>query len=493
MKKYLKRLLVCLLALSFLLPIGGNTDVARASNKPIAPKYIFLFIGDGMSYPQFQAASDYLGAVNNSGVIASEPLSFMKFPVSGTVQTFDSTSFCPDSASTATSLATGNKTNSGTINMDTTMTEAYVTIAEKLKQQLGYKIGILSTVNLNHATPAAFYAHQTSRNNYYEIGLELVQSGFDYFAGGALINPTGKAKDQKDLYQIAQESGYKVVRTQSDAKELTAKDGKAIVIAETLADSDAMPYAIDAAPEEWQLADYVSKGIEVLNNKKGFFMMVEGGKIDWAGHANDAASVINDTIAMSKAVDKAIAFYRKHPKETLILVTGDHETGGFSIGYAGTGYNTYLSNISKQKISYAKFDTQYVTAYKKEQTDFMTVLKDIENNFGLVSSLNKTAATPASLILTDSEYLQLQEAYALTLKENKTLSAEDAIKYGGYEPLTVTTTHILARKSGLDFASFSHTGLPEAIFAIGNGADAFKGYYDNTQVYTKLAKLTAIK
>ena len=149
-----------------------------------SPKYVFLFIGDGMSYPQFQAASDYLGALadqdyekalpSNSydergGAVLDGPkaLNFMDFDVAGSAVTYDACSFAPDSASTATSIATGYKTYSGMINVDTTGSVSYETIAEKLHEQKDWKIGIISSVNLNHATPAAFYAHQASRNDYY--------------------------------------------------------------------------------------------------------------------------------------------------------------------------------------------------------------------------------------------------------------------------------------------------------------------------------------
>ncbi len=130
------------------------------------PKYIFLFIGDGMSYPQIQSTNYYLSALANGtsmggdGTILQheDALTFLDFPVVGSAQTYDSTSFCPDSASTATSISTGHKTYSGTINMDETGTVAYETISEKLKDQMGYKIGVVSSVNINHATPAAFDA-----------------------------------------------------------------------------------------------------------------------------------------------------------------------------------------------------------------------------------------------------------------------------------------------------------------------------------------------
>jgi alkaline phosphatase len=458
-----------------------------------APKYVFLFIGDGMSYPQIQSASYYLGASNNDGGVVNQELNFMKFPITGTAQTYDSTSFCPDSASTATSIATGNKTYSGTINMDTTLTISYETIAEKLKKQLGYKIGVISSVNINHATPAAFYAHQSSRNNYYEIGLEMVESGFDFFAGGALLKPTGNDGDKADLYQLATDAGYKLVKTQSEAQKLSKTDGKAIVIAEKLADSNSLSYDMDASEGEWRLADYVQKGIEVLDNPSGFFMMVEGGKIDWAGHANDAAATIHDTIAFGNAVDKAVEFYNQHPNDTLILVTGDHETGGLTIGFAGTNYDTYLTNLNNQKISFAKFDSDYVADYKKNQTKIIDVWDDIEEMFGLVTPYDKEGAKNSKLVLTDYEYEKIVNAYTKTIASDKTRSQEEYELYGSYEPLTVTITHILNNKSGIDFASYSHTGVPVPVFAIGKGKDLFEGYYDNTDIFKKLASLTSVK
>ncbi len=474
-------------------PVFSLTQQAEAATK--TPKYVFLFIGDGMSYPQIQSTSYYLGAKASNGGVQTQKLNFMDFPVAGSAQTFDSTSFCPDSASTATSIATGYKTYSGTINMDTTFTKSYETIAEKLKEQKDYKIGIVTSVNLNHATPAAFYAHQKSRNSYYEIGQELIDSNFDYFAGGALLKPTGSDKDKESLYVIAEKNGYQVVDTQKEAEALQPADGKSIVIAETLADSDSMSYQLDAAQSEWKLEDYVDKGIEMLDNDNGFFMMVEGGKIDWACHANDAGSTVNDTKAMSDAVDKAIEFYNKHPEETLILVTGDHETGGLTIGYAGTDYNTYLTNLSNQKISYAQFDEQYVENYKANKTPFNKAMEDVKKEFGLMLPGDAEAAKNPNLVLTDYEVDKLKTAYQKTLnmKDGEKLSQSEYVLYGSYEPFSVTVTHILNNKSGINFASYAHTGLPVPVFAKGLGSSDFEGYYDNTDIYDKMAALLQVK
>lgn len=502
----------------------SETEVELAEEQTKTPKYIFLFIGDGMSYPQIQLTNYFVSASQgeNGGSVtvdgeeksilsSKNQLTMMSFPIAGSAQTYDSTSFAPDSASTATSIATGKKTWSGSINVSEDFSEKYETIAEKLKKQKDYKIGILSSVNLNHATPAAFYAHQESRNSYYEIGLELIDSNFDYFAGGGLKKTTGEEGDKEDLYTLAEKAGYKVVKTQAEAEALTAEDGKAIVIDEHLADSDAMAYELDRQDDEWGLADYVEKGIEVLDNDNGFFMMVEGGKVDWACHANDAASTIADTIALDNAVEKAVKFYEEHPDETLILVTGDHETGGLTIGFAGTDYDTFLKNFENQKISYAKYDSDYVAAYKENKTDFDTVMQDVTELFGLAAPQDETeeatqqkdsadlhpeSENDGALEMTAYEYEQLKQAYETTMSrtgEEEEYGQEEYVKYGSYEPLTVTITHILNNKSGINFGSYAHTGLPVEVLVKGVGAETFDGYYDNTDIYNRMAELTGVE
>ena len=220
-------------------------------------------------------------------------------------------------------------------------------------------------------------------------------------------------------------------------------------------------------------------------------MMCEGGKIDWACHANDAGSTVADTVALADAVQVAVDFAKQHPKETLILVTGDHETGGLTIGYAGTDYDTYLTNLTSQTISYAQFDEQYVAGYKANQTPFETAMKDVEKLFGL-----KMAGQAGDrLVLTDYEVQRLRNAYALAMSDYDSgrYDQEQSVLYGTYNPFSVTVTHILNNKSGIDFTSYSHTGLPVAVFADGVGAESFGGYYDNTAIYTKLAAMLKVK
>lgn len=298
---------------------------------------------------------------------------------------------------------------------------------------------MVSSVNLNHATPAAFYAHQASRNDYYEIGLELVDSGFEYFAGGGLKKVTGADKDKTSLYDLAEAAAYKVTYTHADAEAVTADDSKVILIDEHLADSDAMDYEMDRVDGEWALADYAAK---------------------------------------------------EHPEETLILVTGDHETGGLTIGFAGTDYDTYLDTLTNQKISYAQFDEQYMASYKENLTSFEDAMKDVEALFGL----KMVGEENDRLVLTEYEIQRLRTAYNLSMTDYNVdeFTQEQYVLYGEYNPFSVTVTHILNNKSGVDFTSYSHTGLPVAVFADGIGAEAFSGYYDNTEIYNRLAAMLGI-
>lgn len=489
-KKHGILFLLLSIAISLLLipDITGSTAKTNTKTNTKTPKYIFLFIGDGMGTPQIQMASDYY----------QKKLSFEEFPVKGMAQT-KNLSGTTDSAAAATAMASGKKTTNGILNKSPSKNKNYKTITEKLKSQKGFKIGIVSTVNLNHATPAGFYAHQSSRKNYYKIAREMIRSDFDYFAGGALKKPTGKKKNKKNIYELAENAGYKVVKTKKKAKKLTKKDGKVIVIAENLDRSKRLPYRIDASKNAWTLKDYVRKGIQLLDNDTGFFMMVEGGKIDMAGHANDAASSIKETKDLSEAVSEAVKFYKKHPDETLILVTGDHETGGLALNYKKTGTKKSLKYFKKQKLSYDKFNTDYVKKYKKNNTSFKNVLKDIRKEFGLAAGTRKNtgAGSGTKQALTDQEYLLLEEAYQRTLKTGKSskgrMSSQEYIMYGKYEPLTVTVIHILAEKAGVAYSTYGHTGQPVPVYAKGAGSKLFRGTYTNRKIYKKIAKLTGVK
>jgi alkaline phosphatase len=488
-------LALALLVLPASLHAMGQKQATPAVNPPAAvatpaataerAKYVFLFIGDGMSMAQINAAEIYANAMAASN-IGIQQLGFTRFPVSGLTTTFDSGSFITDSASAGTAIATGFKTINGVINMDPTKTRGYATIAEMAKWA-GYRVGIISNVSIDHATPAAFYARVPSRGDMYEIGLQLAQSNFDFFGGGGFAQPTGRNRDRPDVLGIARAAGYTYVNEVAAFRALRPGVGKVLTVNPTLQDSFSMPYEIDRRSDDLALADYVAKAIELLDGEQGFFIMAESGKIDWACHANDAAAAIHDTLAFDRAIAEALKFYRQHPAETLIIVTGDHETGGMSLGFAGTRYDTFFSKVGRQRGSYIAFNSTVLQPYKASvpaaRARLADLLPQIEAFFGF--QFSELAAHEQQL---------LDQAFQRSMGNEVVGASQEAqyLLYGGYEPLTVKLVHIMNQRAGIGWTTYSHTGVPVATFAIGSGSTQFGGYYDNTDIFRKLVRIMGL-
>ncbi|GAK53693.1 alkaline phosphatase [Candidatus Moduliflexus flocculans] len=508
MKRYASLFSVLMLVCAATLSFSAQAEEMKKA------KYVMLFIGDGMAMAQRYAAELSL---SNGAIDMNRPQLLMNtFPAQGLDTTFDLTSIIPDSSSTGTAIASGFKTESSVLGTDPTGEIKYKSIAETAKEK-GWKVGILSTVSLDHATPAVFYAHQKSRNSMYEISMELANSGFDFFGGGQLKSPTSKEEGKPNALDTAKANGYTIAMGRAELEALKPGAGKVIAMND-LVDSDAaMYYTIDQPEGYVTIAEYTAKAIELLDNPDGFFMMVEGGKIDWACHANDAAAAIQDTLAFDAAIAEGMKFYEKHPDETLIIVTGDHETGGLSIGYAGTKYSSYISKMKNQKVSYLGFNAK-LEEFKKANpaAKFEDVLPLIKEAFGLyVLSAEEKATLKAAidagkakdaaddvkkaakeaentlkygLALTDADLAILQDAFAVSMLAKDARPADDVayVQYGGYEPLTVKLTTILAEKAGIGWSSYSHTGGIQQTSAIGAGAELFNGYYDQTDIYKKM-------
>ena len=320
-------------------------------------KYVFYFIGDGMGVNQVNGTEMYRAELQN-GRIGVEPLLFTQFPVGTMASTFSATNSVTDSSAAGTALATGSKTYNGAIGMDD-QKNPLQTVAEKAKKA-GKRVGIATSVSIDHATPAAFYAHQPSRSMYYEIATDLPKADFDFYAGSGFLKPTTTAdkKEAPSIFPMFEEAGYTLARGYNDFKAKVPQAKKMILIQEEGADVSSLPYAIDRKEGELTLAQITESAIEFLTKEKnkGFFLMVEGGKIDWSCHANDAATTFNEVIDMDEAIKVAYEFYKKHPKETLIVVTADHETGGIALG---TGkYALNLQALQYQKNSADMLSTQ---------------------------------------------------------------------------------------------------------------------------------------
>jgi len=220
-----------------------------APTEPAAPapvaKYVFLFIGDGMGVAQRNAAELFKGATTSTGARPeSTKLLMNTLPAQGMNTTYDLTSVIPDSASTATAMASGNKTASGVVGMDPTGSTAYRNLSE-IAKAAGMKVGIISSVSIDHATPAAFYAHQLKRGDYYEISVQLAESDFDLFAGGPPKRPTGPDKDQKDVIEIAEENGFSIVVGKQAWEQASAADGKIWAMPQYYSNSNSTYYEMD--------------------------------------------------------------------------------------------------------------------------------------------------------------------------------------------------------------------------------------------------------
>ena len=484
-----KTVTACFLTATLLLtahvyPVWAETALYEGP----AARYTFFFIGDGMATSQRTAAEMYMSSQKER---SKKGLLLMnQFPAQGMTTTHANNRFITGSAAAGTALACGIKTNINYIGVDPDF-QTVKTMAEMAKEK-GMKVGIVSSVSIDHATPASFYAHQPTRKMYHEIDMDLAKSGFDYFAGGGLKDPTGKKskKPLGDALRAAKKNGYRIVESRRQFTALTKRSGKVIAYNKNLPDGQALPYHMDNTSEDISLAEFTKKGIELLDNSKGFFMMVEGGKIDWACHANDAVASIKDTLAFDEAIRVAYDFYEKHPGETLIVVTGDHECGGLTLGFAGTAYGSHFDILKRQKISFKVFTNKIMAEYKKThagKAQFEDMIPILKKYFGL------EAAGEGQLALKDYELAEIRKAFIQSMagvKINK--GTADYLLYGGYDPFTVKITHILNRKAGLAWTTYSHTGVPVLTSAIGVGAETFNGYYDNTDVAKKLMAVMGV-
>ena len=475
-----------------------------ATTASAKPKYVFFFLGDGMSSSQIQATEAFLTTINADSSIqdiaareASEllkpqnRLNMSKMSVAGMQTTYDAHALMTDSASSATAFACGLKTVSGTIGMDDTKTFSYKSIAQ-LAHEAGMNVGILSSVSLDHATPAAYYASVASRGSYDLIDIQLGQSGYEFFGGGGL--------------KVSPPAGYTVLNSYDDIVALKdAPMDKVICINPWLQDSAAMPYDIDrlnSDNDNLSLAEMTEVAIENLygldkKNKKGkgFFIMVEGGKIDWACHANDAVATIGDMLDFDYAIGKALEFYQEHPNDTLIVVTGDHETGGMTIGHATTAYTAYYDRLLGQTNSFTYFGQNQWPEHKAANDGVCGSHIGVDNlaaNADMLALMQSVFGLDYAT-LNDYQKEKLEDAYDKSLcGSNDNTNDENTYLYGGYEPIIVTITHILNENSSIGWTSYSHTGVPVPIFAEGDGADAFSGFYDNTDIAKKLASVMKV-
>lgn len=436
-----------------------------------APKYVFVFIGDGMSTPQRLMAEDFSKRTGR-GELAMNHLARRT-----ETATKSANKVVTDSAAAATAIACGEKTDNGMLGMrpDGTRIESVAAVAKKA----GRKVGIVTTVTIVHATPAGFYAHNRSRGDSRAIAMDLVKSGFDYFAGGGIggwTQPKGGYFDTNgnfvkleegseavpgiDPYSLWQTNGYTFVKDDLAAFK-ALKPGRPVwcVFGES-----GMDYALDRDGSQPTLAEIVEKGIELLDGPEGFFLMCEGGKVDYAGHANDAGGSVAEQLSLDDAVKVATRFAKAHPGETLIVTTGDHETGGLIRGITGAGAAFDPALLKHQRCTASKFSSILKNAQEKNAAfSFDDAMALVRENFGLGGPVP----------LTDADRDELKKAF----EQKKPAEFAGAAK------------RILSAHAGLAWKSGGHTALPTMTTAEGPGSEILEGMTDNTEIGARLKGL----
>lgn len=474
MKKILS---LSLIALSVLMLSSCCAEPAQKQ-----PKYVFYLILDGCGVNTINAQEMYQAELQ--GRIGRVPTCMSQFPVVGVASTYSVTNGVTDSAASGTALATGVKTYNGALGVDTDTIPVYG-IANWAKAA-GKLVGIGSSVCVNHATPGAQYAHQKTRNNYYEIGLDLAASDFDFFGGSDFFNATGNNKDLRPLHEIVADSGYTIARGLEDYEAKKA-DADKLIFFQLQADSDIepqnLPYWIDHREDQVTIVDQVRAQIDFLyskdTEKKGFFLMNEiGGKIDYACHPNDGATAFAEVAAADSAVKLCYDFYLQHPDETLIVITADHETGGLTVGNQRGHYSLSLKLLANQKCSDAAF-TRKLQALRSETHNKVTweqVKALLTENFGFYDAVE----------IDQQEDMMLKDVYKRSFVGKM---ANEKNLYYENEPMTGTAVRLLNSKAAVGWTTTSHTAGLVPVFAVGVGAEKFSGYNDNASIPLKIAEV----
>ena len=422
------------------------------------PKNVVYLIGDGMSATQRRAPEEVLG----------KKLVMNTFPAVGLYTTYCLDTMVTDSAAAGTALATGHKTNSGVISVDPTGKVAYETLAEAAKR-LGKSVGLVTTTSITDATPAVFGAHIITRVKQNEIAEQYLAQGFEVYMGGGLRHfipkseKGSKRKDDRDLTHEFADAGYSVVKNKGELGGLEIAENTKVL---GLFSQANMPFHVDRSPDHPTLSEMTAAAIKVLKqNPKGFFLMVEGGRVDHGCHANDPVATIFDTVELDAAVKVAVDFQKEDP-DTFIFVGGDHETGGMGLGI---GLDYFLK---PEVVRNGRKTAEWVGGtFSKKGGDPVAVLSE---------ATGIDDFTP--------EEIKAINMAAENVKANKRTANK-------YNPnwLSFVYADIMSRRSHIGWTSWAHTASPVVVTCAGPGSENFVGYYDNTEPAQKLAALWGIE
>ncbi|KAB2332275.1 alkaline phosphatase [Cytobacillus depressus] len=355
----------------------------------------------------------------------------------GMHRTYSANSEITDSAAAGTAMATGVKTNNGMIS--TTPDGKELKTILEAAEETGKSSGLVATSTITHATPAVFASHVASRANEADIAPQFLENGVDVILGG------GKKYFPESLLNEAKVQGYQFVSNKEELTNVKKSDKLIGLFAE-----DGMAPELDRdETNQPSLADMTESALDVLKkDKDGFFLMVEGSQIDWAGHANDAAWAMKDSEAFEEAVTKAVEFAKKDGN-TLVVVAGDHDTGGMSVG--GYGKGDAKLEVLRQVTATGDFMESKLNADRSNVKD---IIKQYTN-------------------------LDLSDAEAERIKTAKSPS--------------MTINQIVSERAIVGWSSTGHTGTDVPLYAFGPGSDLFRGLHENTDLPVLMAEAMKIK
>ena len=474
MKKQTKYTLICLclavvsLACGVLLLQGGEETKK--------PKYIFYFIGDGMSFNHVLGAEQYNAVKEGKSEI--ERINFTQFDTRNFVTNYSASNPVTDSAAAGTALATGRKTANSYVGVDAEGNE--LRNLTDVAAETGYMVGLVTNVGINHATPSCFYGHSSDRFGFPKLVDDYIASSVAFISGSTIMDLKSGPEDAKYQMVTTAELAERIrnagINLTLDVEEAANAVGQRVALVANDKENKHVPYVIDRKGGELTLLDSSRAAIKYLTNnaKDGFFLMIEGGKLDYAAHEQDAVTTFFEVNEFAAAVGLALEFAKQHPDETLIVVTSDHETGGMALGW--DHYEIRMEKFMAQKasaIEMTKIVQKMRAEGKRDWNDYKQALSD---NFGLWSLV------PVSK---EDETILKKDFYDIFLKYGPMVDG----LYNKSEFLVYDAIRMLNKAASIDWTSLYHTGMYTPIYAKGAGEKAFLECRDQTDIPKTIASL----